>query len=93
MSRDLIMERMEDMVKDQLEKLVQFELYDKNLMQAINIKVVPTVAYAMNIIKFTKTELAELDIIVKRVLRDRKMHGRICSDERLFYLGNMEERD
>ena len=78
------MERMEDMVKDQLEKLVQFELYDKNLMQAINIEVVRTVAYAMNIIKFTKTELNELDMIVKRVLREERMHGLQCSDERLY---------
>ena len=53
-------------------------------MHAINTKVIPTVAYAMNVIKFTKTELTELDMIVKRVLRDKKMHGMQCSDERLY---------
>ena len=53
-------------------------------MHAINTKVIPTVAYAMNVIKFTKTELTELDMIVKRVLRDKKMHGKQCSDERLY---------
>ena len=38
----------------------------------------------MNVIKITKTEHTELEMIVKRVLRDKKMHGMQCSDERLY---------
>ena len=71
-------------VKSEVEKLVHYELYDKNLITAINSKVIPIVGYTMNVIKFTKKELTELDMIVKRILRMNKMHGLQSSDERLY---------
>ena len=83
-NREEVMSKMEKIVKEKVENLVQYELYDKNLMQAINTIVVPVVAYAMNIVKFTKTDLTELDMIVKRVLREKRMHAMQCSDERLY---------
>ena len=46
----------------------------------------------MNIIKFTKTEITELDMIVKRVLRQRNMHGRQSRDERLYLSRRMGGR-
>ena len=41
------------------------ELTDKNLVKAIKTKVIPVVAYPMNVCKFTKSELAELDLVIK----------------------------
>ena len=64
--------------------LTKTELNDENLMTAINSKVVPVAAYTMNICRFTKAELSELDQIIKRELRDKSMLGRQSSDERLY---------
>ena len=46
--------------------LTKTGLTDKNLIKVINIKVIPVAAYPMNACKFTKVELNELDLIVKR---------------------------
>ena len=67
-----------------MESLTNLELYDKNLVRAVNCKVVPVAGYAMNICRISKAELEELDMIVKRKLREKKMHGRQASDERLY---------
>ena len=64
--------------------LTKTELNDENLMTAINSKVVPVAAYTMNICRFTKAELSELDQIIKREPRDKSMLGRQSSDERLY---------
>ena len=37
--------------------LTKTELNDKNLIKAINTKVIPVAAYSMNVCKFTKAEL------------------------------------
>ena len=90
--RGAIVERLEGVVEKEVGKLVEYELYDKNLMQAINTKVIPIVTYAMNVVKFTKTELTELDMIVKRVLRQKNMHARQGGDERLYLPRDMGGR-
>ena len=59
------------------------ELNDKNLIRAINTKVIPVAAFTMNVCKFTQLELMELDQIIKRELRKKNMSGRQSSDERL----------
>ena len=38
----------------------------------------------MNICRFSKDDLVELDMVVKRKLREAKMHGRQASDEILY---------
>ena len=91
-NREMVLERIEVLVKLEVEKLVHYELYDKNLVTAINSKVIPVVGYAMNINKFSKKELKELDMIVKRVLRLNKMHGMQSSDERLYLPRNVGGR-
>ena len=53
-------------------------------MTAINSKVIPVAAYNMNICRFTKAELSELDQIIKRELRDKSMLGRQSNEERLY---------
>ena len=52
------------------------ELNDKNLVKAINTKVIPVAAYPMNVCEFTLSELIELDQVAKRDLRKNKMLGR-----------------
>ena len=38
----------------------------------------------MNICRLSTDDLVELDMVVKRKLREEKMHGRQASDERLY---------
>ena len=72
---------MQDRVK---KKLLQLELYDGNLIRAINCKVIPVPAYPNNVCQFPMNEVNELDMIVKRQLRKFNMLGRQSSDERLY---------
>ena len=63
--------------------ITRTELNDKNLVKAINTKVIPVAAYPMNVCEFTLSELIELDQVAKRDLRKNKMLGRHSSDEQL----------
>ena len=83
-NKETVMSRITSEMKKRLESLAELELYDKNLMRAINSRVIPVAAYAMNVCKFTKTELKELDMTIKRVLRTKNMLGTHSSDERLY---------
>ena len=58
-----------------LVKLLVQEPNDRNLIKAINTRVLPVITYAMNVCTFTTRELAKLDMTVKRALRERRMHG------------------
>ena len=80
-----MLKRIETVVKLEVEQIVSYELYDKNLVTAINTRIVPIVGYAIYIIKFTKTELTELDMILKRILRLNKMLG-LQSRDKILYL-------
>lgn len=82
--KEKVLERVSLEVQERMESLVQMELYDKNLVKAINCRVVPVAGYVMNVCRFSKNDLAELDMIVKRVLRKNVMHGRQASNERLY---------
>ena len=76
--------RVNEEVTRRLAILTKTELNDKNLIRAINTKVIPVAACPMNVCRFTKTELTELDQIIKRELRKNNMLGRQSSDERLY---------
>ena len=76
--------RVKGEVTRRLEILTKMELNDKNLFRAINTKVIQDAAHPMNECRFTKTELTELDQIIKRELRKNNMLGRQSSDERLY---------
>ena len=60
------------------------ELNDKNLIKALNTKVIPVAAYPTNVSKFTKAELNELDVVVNRELRECNTLGRPSSDEKPY---------
>ena len=80
----LVFERARNEVKERAKMLVETKLNDANLIRAINEKVIPVVAYPMNVCQFNKGELIELEQVVKRELRSRNMLGRQGSDERLY---------
>ena len=73
------MERVMARVKVETEKrtnvLVQQDLYDNNVIKAINRTVIPVTGYVMNVSTFAKQKLNELDKAIKNILRDNKMHG------------------
>ena len=64
--------------------LTELELYDRNMIKAINCRVIPVAGYPMNVCKFSKEDLRELDMILKKELRLKNMLGRQSSDERLY---------
>ena len=56
--------------------IARTELNDKNLVKAINTKVMPVAAYPMNVCKFTQSELTELEQVIKRDLRKNNILAR-----------------
>ena len=79
-----VMARVKAETQKRMNALVQQDLYDKNLIKAINRTVIPVPGYVMNVCTFTKQKLDELDKAIKKILRDNRMHGRQASDERLY---------
>ena len=79
-----VLERVKKEIKKCTKHLVKLHLNDKNLMKAINCRVMPVAGYIMNECVIRKGELEELDKMVKDILRERKIHGRQASDEWLY---------
>ena len=79
-----VFKRVKEEVLKRMKIIINTELNDANLIKAINMKVIPVAAYAMNICKFSIAELKELDQIIKKQLRGKNMLGRQASDERLY---------
>ena len=80
---------MKEEISRKMNIITRTDLNDKNLAKTINTKVIPVAAYPMNVWKFTQSELAELDQVIKRDLRKNNILGRQASDERLY----MERKD
>ena len=74
--------RVKEEINRRMNIITKTELNDKNLVKAINMKVIPVAAYPMDVCKFTQSELTELDQAIKRDLRKNNMLGRQASDER-----------
>ena len=79
-----VLERVKKEIKKREEHLVKLHLNDKNLIKAIDCKVIPVAGYIMNACVRRKGELEELDKMVKDILRERKLHGRQANVERLY---------
>ena len=79
-----VFKRVKEEVLKRMKIIINTELHDANLIKAINMKVIPVAAYAMNICEFSVGELKELDQIMKKQLRGKNMLGRQASDERLY---------
>ena len=87
-----VYKRVREEINRRLQILTKTELNNKNLTKAINTKVIPDAAYPVNVCKFTKAEVNELDLVVKRELRKSNMLGRQSSDERLYLKRNVGGR-
>ena len=74
--------RVKEEISRRMNIITRTELNYKNLVKAINTKVIPVINYPMNVCKFTQSELTELDQVIKRELRKNNMLGRHASDER-----------
>ena len=77
-----VMERLQIHMEQRTRKLVGEGLYDKNLIKAINYRVIPVAAYMMNACNLIGKELDQLDKRIK-ILRENSIQGKQCSDERL----------
>ena len=53
--------------------LLEQQLNDQDLINAFFKRVLPVIAYMMNVCTFTTGDLDELDMTVKRALRKRRM--------------------
>ena len=73
-------------MENRMKLLTSTELCEKNMMKVINTKVIPVTSYVMNVCESNMKQIDEFDKLIKKVLRDKGMHGRQSSDERL-YLG------
>ena len=74
--------RLKEEISRRMNIITRTELNAKNLVKAINTKVIPVAAYPMYVCKFTQSELMELDQVIKRDLRKNNLLGRQASDER-----------
>ena len=77
-----VMERVKKEIRKRLDHLTGLNLNDKNLMKAINCRIIPVIGCVINICNLGKGDLDELDMIVKRVLRREGFDSRQSSDER-----------
>ena len=76
-----------------IKALTSTELFEINLIKAINTKVVPVAKYVMNVCVFNQKKIDDLDKLIKKALRDKEMHGRQASDERLYLKVENRERE
>ena len=58
--------------EEEAENLTVLELYDKNLVKAINTRFIPVAAYAMNICQISQKDLYDLDMLVQDTLRRKR---------------------
>ena len=63
--------------------LTNTKLNDAKLGHAINTKVIPLVAYPINICKFTDRELKELDQVMKQELRLKKYAREVIKQQQI----------
>ena len=77
-----VMERVKKEIRKRLDHLTGLNLNDKNLMKAVNCRIIPVIGCVINICNLGKGDLDELDMIVKRVLRREGFDSRQSSDER-----------
>ena len=82
-----VMERIKKEIR-RLDHLTRLNLDDKNLMKAINSRVIPVAGYVMNVCNLGKGDLDELDMTVRSVLGREGFHGRQSNDERLYIKRN-----
>ena len=71
--------------------MIRTELNDKNLVKAINTKVITIAAYPMNVYKFTQSDLTELDQVMKINMTQVKECFKKSSEEKRFEHSSKEQ--
>ena len=66
-----------------MRSLTESELYDKNLVKAMNTRVIPLGGYVMNVRRFHKNNLLEMDMVIKRELKRNLIHAKQSNDGKL----------
>ena len=56
----------------------------KNLIKAINTRLVSDASYALNVCDFNQKQIDNPDKLIKKALRKKGMHGKQASGERLY---------
>ena len=87
-----VMDRVKKEIRRRLGHLTGLNLNDKNLMKAINCRVIPLAGYEMNVCNLGKGVLNELDMRVESVLQREGFHGRQSGDEKLYFMRNESGR-
>ena len=64
----------------------------KALSRKSNTRVVPVASYVMNVCDYNHKQVDDLDKLIKKALRDKGMHGRQASDEKLYLKVEDKER-
>ena len=76
--------RVKEEISRRMNIIARTELNDKNLVKAINTKVITVTAYSINVCNFIQSELTKLDQVIKRDLRKNNKLGQQASNERLY---------
>ena len=81
---DAVYGRVKTEMDKSMKPLISTKLYERNLIKVINTRVVPAASYVMNVCDFNQKHIDDLSKLIKKALRDKGMHGRQASDERLY---------
>ena len=82
--RKEVYNRVKEEISRRMNIITRTELNDKNLVKAINTKVIPVTAYSINVCNFIQSKLTKLDQVIKRDLRKNNMLGRQANNEQFY---------
>ena len=68
----------------QVESLRKTELYERNMIKALNTMCLSTVTYVMNIVHFSRPKLENLDVRMRKTLKEMNWMNDKSSEERLY---------
>ena len=67
-----------------VESLCNTELYERNMIKALNTMCMSAVTYVMNIVNFSRPELERLDVRMRKTLKETNWMDDKSSEERLY---------
>ena len=67
-----------------VESLRRTELYERNMIKALNTMCMSAVTYVMNIVHFSRPELEHLDVRMRKTLKEMNWMDEKSSEERLY---------
>ena len=67
-----------------VESLRKTELYERNMIKALNTMCMSVVAFFMNVVHFSRSELEHLDVRMRKILKEINWMDDKSSEERLY---------